>query len=94
MKRSAAVLALTILASAASAQSVTPRRVIRAVGEATVSTRPDVARVAIGVTTQAATASEAASRNAEQAAAVIAALRNVLGATADIRTISYTLGPT
>lgn len=47
----------------------------------------------MGVTTQDRTASEAATRNAEQAAAVIAALRGLLGATAEIRTISYSLGP-
>jgi uncharacterized protein YggE len=52
-----------------------------------------MAKVSVGVTTQASTANEAAGRNADQVAAVIAALRNVLGQNADIRTISYTLGP-
>ena len=55
--------------------------------------RPDVARVAVGVITQDRTASDAATKNAEQAAAVIAALRSLLGATAEIQTISYSLTP-
>jgi hypothetical protein len=52
-----------------------------------------MARVAMGVNTEAATASDAAARNAELAAAVIAALRNLLGPNAEIRTVTYTLGP-
>jgi uncharacterized protein YggE len=52
-----------------------------------------MAKVSVGVITQASTATEAATRNADQAAAVIAALRAVLGQTAEIRTITYSLGP-
>ena len=95
MKRAAAVLAISLFAWSASAQTTTSgRRVVRAIGEASVSARPDEARVAAGVTTQSPTASEAASRNAEQTAAVIAALRGALGPNAELRTINYTLGPT
>jgi uncharacterized protein YggE len=91
--RIAAVAAL-MLATTAVAQTVPGRRgFIRAYGEGSVAVRPDVARLAVGVTTQDRTASDAATKNAEQAAAVIAALRALLGATADIRTVSYTLGP-
>jgi uncharacterized protein YggE len=77
----------------AAQQTGTRRGVVRAYGEATVSVRPDIAKLSVGVTTQASTANEAAGTNAEQVAAVIAALRNVLGQNADIRTISYSLGP-
>jgi uncharacterized protein len=89
------VTAVTLLlgVSLAAQQTTTRRGVVRATGEATVSVRPDVARVSVGVTTQAATANEAAGRNADQVAAVIAALRTVLGQNSEIRTISYTLGP-
>jgi uncharacterized protein YggE len=74
-------------------QTAVRRGVIRAFGEGSVAVRPDMAKVSVGVTTQAGTASEAASRNADQVAAVIAALRSVLGQTAEIRTITYSLGP-
>ncbi|HYO84316.1 MAG TPA: SIMPL domain-containing protein [Bryobacteraceae bacterium] len=94
MRRLAAAVATAAFVMTASAQTVTPRRIIRAHGEGLVQARPDVARLGAGVITQSATATEAASRNAEQSAAVIAALRGVLGATADIRTITYSLGPT
>lgn len=92
MFRFASTIAL-LLATTLGGQTVTPRRVIRAYGEATVAVRPDVAHVSVGVLTQAATASEAATRNAEQAAAVIAAVRSLLGNNAEVRTVSYTLGP-
>lgn len=91
--RIGAVAAL-LLATTAVAQTLPPRRAfVRAYGEASVSVRPDVARVSVGVLTQDRTASDAATKNAEQAAAVIAALRALLGPTAEIRTVSYTLGP-
>ena len=86
----AAVLAVLPL----TAQTVPAQRNhVTAVGQASVSARPDMARVSLGVTTEGTTASEAANKNAEQAAAVIAALRNALGANAEIHTVSYTLGP-
>jgi uncharacterized protein YggE len=86
-------MAVVLLALPLAAQTVPSHRTVRAVGTASVAARPDMARVALGVTTEGATASDAAGRNAETAAAVIAALRNALGATAEIHTISYTLGP-
>lgn len=90
-----ALLAASFLAAlpAVPFQTASGRGVVRAFGEATVSVRPDVAKVTVGVTTQATTANEASARNADQVAAVIAALRSVLGQSADIKTISYTLGP-
>ena len=92
--RVAAAGAMLLLSTGAVAQTVPARRgIIRASGEASVSVRPDVARVALGVLTQDRTATDAATKNTEQAAAVIAALRSLLGAAAEIRTISYTLGP-
>jgi uncharacterized protein YggE len=93
MMRIAAAAALLFAATSMAQTVPAQRRIIRAYGEASVTVRPDVARVSVGVLTQAQTASDAATRNAEQAAAVIAALRSLLGATAEIRTVSYTLGP-
>lgn len=74
-------------------QTTPLRRSVRAVGEGTVSARPDQARVSLSVVTQATTASDAASRNATAATNVINELRKLLGGTADIRTINYNLSP-
>ena len=75
----------------AQAPSQTPS--ISAVGSATVSVTPDVARVDVGVVTQAATAQDATLQNAMQASAVIAALQSIVGSSNNIKTISYFLSP-
>jgi uncharacterized protein YggE len=81
------------LAAALCAQN--PMRVpsITAVGDASVSVPPDMARVDLGVATQAATAQDATQQNATQAGAVITALQTLLGASASIKTISYSVSP-
>jgi uncharacterized protein YggE len=71
----------------------TARRLVRAIGEASVSVRPDAARVTISVVKQAATAEAAASDNAVTTAAVIAVLRQLLGTNGEIRTVAYHLTP-
>lgn len=73
----------------------TPTRVasITAVGSASVSVTPDMARVDVGVATQAATAQDATQQNAAQAGAVITALQTLLGTNASIKTISYSVSP-
>ncbi len=48
-------------------------------GQATVSDKPDQAKLDVGVVTQAATAQDAAAQNASQVAAVLAQLQTVLG---------------
>src|SRR5438094_309397 len=87
--------ALTLISLLATAQIPTPlqRPFIRAIGEATVSVKPDEAKVQFSVVTQAATAQDAADRNASQVTAVLAALRSVLGPNADLKTLSYSLNP-
>lgn len=78
----------------ASPQTTSPNRpFVRATGEASVSLRPDQVRVAVGVITQASTAQQAASQNAERAAAVIHALRQLLGPSSEIRTFNYNVAP-
>jgi uncharacterized protein YggE len=74
-------------------QQVTTRRSVRAIGEGSISVQPDVARVSLGVVTQADTAGQAASENATRASAVIDQLRALLGSGAEIRTASYSLTP-
>jgi hypothetical protein len=83
------------LAFAAVSWAQTPVRAasITAVGTATVSVTPDVARVDVGVFTQGATAQDASAANATQASAIITALQVLLGADANIKTINYSLSP-
>jgi uncharacterized protein YggE len=75
----------------ANAQIVPTRRSITATGSATVSATPDKSDVDLGVTTQAATAQDAAAQNATQVTSVLNAVRGVLGPNANIKTINYTL---
>src|SRR5262245_43299443 len=85
------VCAFALLVRAAPGQAQPPRPFVRALGEATISVKPDLARIQFSVVTQATTAQEAADRNATQVDAVLAALRSVLGPAADLKTLSYSL---
>ena len=69
------------------------QRLIGASGQASISVKPDQARVDVGVTTRAATAQDAAAQNASQVNSVLAQLRTVLGSMADIKTVGYSLSP-
>lgn len=84
--------ALTICALFAQAQPP-PRPFVRAVGDATVSVKPDQAKIQFSVVTTAATAQEAADRNAGQVNAVLAALGSILGPNPNLQTLSYSLSP-
>ncbi len=75
------------------AQVVQRRPVVRASGEGIVSVRPDQVKVRLSVTTNAATAAEAADANATETTKVMGALRQALGANTEIRTTGYSLGP-
>jgi uncharacterized protein YggE len=77
----------------AAAQMPQRRPVVRANGEGIVSIRPDQVKVSVGVTNQASTAQEAADQNATTTNNVLAALRQLLGATADLKTLGYSLNP-
>ncbi|MEK7408640.1 MAG: SIMPL domain-containing protein [Acidobacteriota bacterium] len=70
-----------------------PTRYIRATGEASVSAKPDQAKVSVAVVTAASTAQEASSQNAALVETVLAQLRALLGPAADIKTTSYSLSP-
>jgi hypothetical protein len=85
---------LTFLSNALWAQAPSGRHLVVASGQATVSVKPDQAKLDVGVVTQAATAQDAAAQNASQVAAVLAQLQNVLGSAADIKTIGYSLNAT
>jgi len=66
---------------------------IRAVGNASVSVKPDQARIQLAVVTTAATAQDAANQNATQVNSVLSALRNVPVPDANLQTLSYSLTP-
>lgn len=89
--RTATFLGVLLTATCWAQSSATPS--ITATGTATVSASPDLARVDVGVVTQAASAQDATSQNATQTSAVITALQNLLGSNASIKTISYSLSP-
>ena len=90
-----ALLMIAVLAAAAiEAQTLpTPIRSITATGNANISATPDMAKVDVSVTTQAATAQDASTKNATIVASVIAALQAILGAGGEIKTINYSLNP-
>ncbi len=75
------------------AQTASRTPFIRAIGEGTVSIKPDQAKIDISVTTTAATADATSSQNATQTQAVLDKLTQLLGANADIKTINYSLSP-
>jgi len=86
------ILALVAILSVPSVAQLGPRRpLVRANGEGVVSIRPDLVKLSIGVSTAAATAQEAAETNASDTTKVMAALRQALGASAEIRTLGYSL---
>jgi uncharacterized protein YggE len=65
---------------------------VRAVGQSTVSVKPDLSRIDFSVVTQAATAQDASSQNASRAASLIGQLQ-LFSPNADIRTLNYSLAP-
>jgi len=81
------------LAAAAWAQAPSRPASITAVGTATVSATPDLARVDVSVVTQAATAQDATQQNATQASAVITAVQNLVGMNTSVKTINFSLSP-
>jgi len=77
----------------AQSAATTTGRTITVTGNGSVTTVPDRASFQFGVTTQAATAKEAMSRNAAAASAVIAALKDAGVAASDLSTSGVSLSP-
>ncbi|MBI1897386.1 MAG: SIMPL domain-containing protein [Acidobacteria bacterium] len=85
---------IALSAALAAAQESRPvRTTVRASGEAVLTSRPDRARIDIGVTSQAATAQAAAGQNARQASAVLAEIKKILPPGGDVRTVNYSIQP-
>jgi uncharacterized protein YggE len=66
---------------------------VQAMGEATVSVKPDQAIIDIGVVTQGATAVSAAAQNSKDTDAVFADLRKILAGSQQLKTTSYSVRP-
>lgn len=80
-------------ALAASAEGPTSLSSIRVTGTATVTAKPDRARIDVGVVTQAAQSDSAVSQNARTFNSVMVALHKAFGAGTDIKALSYSLNP-
>ena len=87
------ILLVCALPAAAQRAEEVLRPYIRSSGEATVTAKPDQAKMTIGVVTQASTAQEAGAQNARQTDAVLAQLRKALGSAGEVRTTSYAVTP-
>jgi uncharacterized protein YggE len=85
--------ALTLLAVSAEAQLTSRRSSVHSTGSGTVSVKPDLLKVNVGVSTTAKTAAEAADANANITTSVIAALKKVVGSTGEIKTVGYSVTP-
>jgi uncharacterized protein YggE len=81
------------VAAMCSAQPAARPASVTAVGSASISVSPDLARVDVGVNTQGATAQAASQANATLTNTVIMALQSLLGSSASLKTVNYALSP-
>jgi hypothetical protein len=86
-------LVLMAAASTALADTITEQRSITVSASGTVAAEPDQARISSGVTTEAATASQALARNSDTMQKVIAGLKASGIAAKDIQTTSFRVEP-
>jgi uncharacterized protein YggE len=93
MKRQFAAAVVALLPWYAGAQPDPRPPSVEATGEAVIQTKPDQAKLNIGVVTQAPTAQAAAAQNATQLQATLDKLRGVLGTAGETRTSGYSLTP-
>lgn len=70
-----------------------PPHVVRASGEATVTAKPDRARISIGVQTDGPTAEAASTENATQVSHVLTAVKRALGSGGEVKTENYSVSP-
>ncbi|MDQ6678833.1 MAG: SIMPL domain-containing protein [Acidobacteriota bacterium] len=86
---------LFLMTSSAAAQiaGTTPRPLVRATGEGSVSITPDQARIHVSAVTQASTAQDAASQNASTTANILSQLTQTLGGSGTVQTVGYSVSP-
>jgi uncharacterized protein YggE len=87
------VLLVLVFSPSAWAQSITANT-IRAVGDATVPVKPDLALIDVGVTSQAPTAAAAAADNARKMDRIVAALKKEAGNGGEVKTSGYSVSAT
>lgn len=87
------IFSLVLVSGVLSAQTTTRAPYVRAVGQATVSVKPDQGQIDFSIVTQGTTAKDASSQNAVQVSNVLAQLQALLGPNADIKTVNYSLSP-
>ena len=66
---------------------------VRAVGNATITAKPDQAQIQVAVSSQAATAEDAVSTDAAKTQSVLNTLKNLIGSKGTIQTASYSVSP-
>jgi len=75
------------------AQEISKVHFVRASGEVTIKAKPDRAQISIGVTTQAHTAQEASTQNANETTQVLDAIKRALGKNGEVKTTGYSISP-
>lgn len=96
MRVALVLFATAIMPIVLAAQDVSTRpqrQVVRASGTAVLNVKPDQARIAIGVTTQASTAQDAVAQNATRTTAVLNQLRALLDGKGELKTANYSVTP-
>lgn len=93
MKWQLATALLALIPFNAGAQAEPRPPSVQATGEAVIQTKPDQAKLNIGVVTQAPSAQAAAAQNATQLQATLDKLHAALGTAGEIRTSGYSLTP-
>jgi hypothetical protein len=68
--------------------------IVRASGEATISTQPDRAQVSIGVVTESTAAEDASTQNAATTAEVLKTVKQQIGSKGELKTTQYSVTPT
>jgi hypothetical protein len=87
-------VACVLFAGVMSAQGpVKPPHVVRASGDATITAKPDRARISVGVQTDGPTAEAASSENATQVSHVLTAVKGTLGNGGEVKTENYSVSP-
>lgn len=93
MSRFSLMALVTALAGVAILPAQQAAGTIQALGNASLSVKPDQAQFTVSVSTDAATAQQAAQQNATQTTQVITALQQMLGSNGTIRTVGYSENP-
>jgi len=93
MSRSSLMLLLAALAGVAALPAQQAAGTIQSLGNASLSVLPDQAQITVSVSTDGATAQQAAQQNATQTTQVLTALQQVLGSNGTIQTVGYAENP-